>query len=159
MEWTVLDFGIGSHHMGISMEWKSQKALTQKFFYDRKRIFEGVGQIDQSTVKCTSDLATHIRKIHKANKKKDIHEPKFWWSKEVDEAWQEKSNARRTFNKTSSMENMINYKRKAAFFQRKKREEIRKKFEEFPDEVGPTVHEFQRALDENRTPHRKAHDT
>lgn len=137
LEWTVLDFGIGSHHMGISVEWKTQKGVTAKFFYDKKRIFEEVGKIDQSVIRNTTDLTTHVRRLHKENKKKDIREPKFWWSTEVDEAWQEKNEARRIFNKHSSVQNLINFKRKSAIFQKRKREEIRKKFEEFPDEVGP----------------------
>lgn len=55
----------------------------------------------------------------------------------VDHAWIEHTKAKRTFNRVSSQDNLINFKKKATTFQRLEKLETQKKIKEFPEEVGP----------------------
>lgn len=138
VEWKVLDYGVGgSHHMGIEVDWSKAIMPKSGYFLDKKKVFEEVSRIEESEVINIEGLAQSVKKILKRSRKKDTKEPKYWWSATVDEAWKEKVAARREFNRVSSMENLLVFKKKAAIFQRRKREEVKKKFDEFPDEIGP----------------------
>ena len=137
VDWNVLDYGVGGDHLGINIELNRVSITHRKFFFDKKKISEEVGKLEAIQIGNINDLGSCVRRIQKKHRRRDNKEPKYWWSTEVDQAWQEKTAARREFNRASSQENLLEFKRKAAIFQRKKREEIRRKLEALPDEVGP----------------------
>lgn len=137
--WSTLDYGIGSHHKCVKICWMQTRNIQSGYFYDKKAINECISKLDTAEVRSVQELQKCVKRIYKVNKKKDRRSPKFWWSDDVDAAWKEKNEARKNFNRIASMENLLEFKRKAALFQRKKREEIRNKFEELPNEVGPFV--------------------
>lgn len=117
--WKVLDVGVGgSHHLALETILSTTQANNEaRFIYNHKRINEDISRLELQGVE---DLISNVRKISKNHKKKAKHDPRFWWSEDVDKAWKEKAEARRNFNNTSSKENLIEFKRRAAIFQRKK---------------------------------------
>lgn len=137
--WRVLDFGIGSHHMAIEIIVGSSLQMRQKYFYNMQKIGDTISALKANEVNTILHLNQCVKKAYRENKKKDIRTPKPWWSEEVDVAWKQQSEARRNFNAVSSQENLLEYKRKAAIFQKKKREENKKKFEEFPNDITPFI--------------------
>lgn len=136
-EWNVLDFSLGSHHMAIETKLAVNLKKTTRYVYNMKKIGEEMTKMNPHSVKTVEDLAKSIKKVCKENKKKDTRTPKPWWSDKVDEAWKNKTEARRNFNRNSTQENLIEFKRRAALFQRAKRDETKKKFENFPNEITP----------------------
>lgn len=137
MEWIALDNSIGSHHRCLRINWTTQSKIRSGCFYDEKEISKRIAALSGEEVLSVGDLQRNVRRIYKESKKKDVRTPKFWWSNEVDAAWKEKNETPKNFNRVASMGNLLEVKKKAAMFQRKKREEIKKKFEELPEEVGP----------------------
>ncbi|XP_062561661.1 uncharacterized protein LOC134225513 [Armigeres subalbatus] len=137
--WKVLDTGNGgNHYLSVETCLNLTRANREvRYIYNRKRIHEEISQLDNTTIRRVEDLIDNVKRISEKHKKKDVRKPKFWWSEDVDIAWKEKSEARKNFNNTSSEVNLIEFKRKAAIFQRKKRQEILKKLQEFPEEVTP----------------------
>lgn len=137
MEWKVSDWSIGSHHMAIKVSFGYSQHNRTNVHVNRREVLRSIATLDVSAVKHVEDLMDRNKEIIKRNKFKTKRVPKYWWSEDVDQAWRDKSEARRAFNRQSSLENLLMYKKKAATFQRLKREEIRKKFEGLPDEIGP----------------------
>lgn len=135
--WKVTDYSIGSHHMAIEIIMDNEEEVKPNFYINRKQVQKDLADLRDTDVNSIADLTSSVKAIIKRNRFKNTRTPKFWWSPEVDEAWAAKTEARRSFNRVSSQENLINYKKKAAIFQLLKRTEIRKKFEELPDEIGP----------------------
>lgn len=135
--WTVTDFSIGSHHMALEIVLDTVDEMKSTFYVNRKLVQEEIAEWTDTDITSITDLKSSMKVAIKRNRFKNTRTPKCWWSPEVDEAWKAKTEARRSFNRASSQENLINFKKKAAVFQRLKREEIRRKFEELPEEVGP----------------------
>lgn len=137
--WKVLDTGVGcSHHLAIETTITTAQATQEiRYIYNHKRINEELSKLNDTEMENIGDLMNSVKKLTKKHRKKDNRQPKFWWSEDVDEAWKIKSEARRKFNNTSSEENLIEYKKAAAIFQRKKRQEVLKKVKEFPEELTP----------------------
>lgn len=73
----------------------------------------------------------------KKNKIFNRFEPKYWWSDDVELAWNGKQNALATFNKDSTMKNLIELKRCSAIFKRKKKQHIKESLNKFAEEVDP----------------------
>lgn len=136
-EWKVLEYGIGSHHMALEISIGSSIQKKQTYVYNMKKIGNTLSTLNTEDVKSISDLNKCVKKAYRENRTKDNRTPKLWWSNEVEEAWKQKNVARRKFNKQSNLENLLNYKKTAARFLKLKREETRKKFEEFPNEITP----------------------
>ncbi|XP_055614126.1 uncharacterized protein LOC129760500 [Uranotaenia lowii] len=139
VNWKVLDYGIASHHMCLEILWVTKVPVQKQFYYNKTKIANQLSKLDASQINCVNDLTNNVKKLFKENRMNCRRTPKFWWSDSVDEAWKQKTEARRKYNRHSTLENLIDFKRKAANFQRKKREETRKKFEEFPNEIGPFI--------------------
>lgn len=75
--------------------------------------------------------------IIKSAKRKETHTPKFWWTQEVEIAWNDKKAARTRFNKSGSMQDLIELKRKEAIFNRKKKQSSQERFKEFIQSFNP----------------------
>lgn len=137
--WKVLDFGIGgSHHLSVeSTITTTQPNREIRYIYNHRKITEDLSKLDHTEVRNIEDLMSSVKKVSKKHRRKDQKEPKFWWSDNVDQAWKDKTQARIQFNRSSSVENLIEYKKKAAIFQRLKRQESRKKLQEFANELTP----------------------
>lgn len=134
--WKVTDYSIGSHHMTISMELDTDE-VRPTFYINRKQVQKELANLSDTDVNSIAELKSIVNSIIKRNRFKNTKTPKFWWSPEVDLAWTAKTEARRSFNRVSSQQNLINYKKQAAIFQRLKRIEIKKNFDELAEEVGP----------------------
>lgn len=136
--WKVLDFGIGSHHMAIETRIELDKRIkTIKYFYNNKSINQDLNRLDGTDVQGVRDLQNNVQRICKMHRTKDNRTPKIWWSDTVEAAWKEKTEARRQFNRLANEQNLIEFKRKAAIFQRAKRTEITKKLQELPEQINP----------------------
>lgn len=138
LTWRVLEFGIGSHHLAVeTVVYTDVPRQNVHYVYDKKAINEDMAKLDGEDIQNVKDLLKTAKMVSKRHRRKDKKTPKFWWSDDVDKAWREKTEARREFNRTSNERTLLNFKKKAAIFQRAKRQEIAKKLEEFPNEVNP----------------------
>lgn len=135
--WKVLEYGIGSHHLAVETVINANVGAPIKYIYHQKKINEDLALLGDAEIRGIEDLFTNVKQICKKHRRKEKKVPKFWWSNEVDNAWKEKTEARRTFNRVSNEANLINLKRKIAQFKRAKKVEIMKKLNEFPDEITP----------------------
>lgn len=135
--WGLTDYCIGSHHLAINISLTSEREIKPAYYINRKQVQKDIATLTGTEIRSIADLRTSVKQIFKKNRFKNTKTPKFWWSAEVDEAWTAKTEARRMFNRVSGQENLIEFKKKAAIFQRLKRLEKQKKFDEFPEEVGP----------------------
>ena len=137
LSWKAMDYGIGgSHHIAIEIGLAAEDNRAE-YVYNKKRIAEGISRLNEEEISTINDLHKAVKKIQKGSRTKNTHTPKFWWCEAVEQAWLEKRDARRQFNKHSTLDNMLNLKRKAAVFQKRKREETKKKLEEFPQQISP----------------------
>lgn len=73
----------------------------------------------------------------KKSRQKNRYSPKFWWSEEIEKAWEEKRAARSLFNRTGGIKELLDYKLKEAIFIRKKKESSRVKFQDFVSSIDP----------------------
>lgn len=130
-EWKTLDYGIGSHHLIIQINYNINSTVKTKYFYNYKKIKQQLQQIDLPNDINIEHFQNIVSDIHKNNRFKNKHKPKYWWNEEINQAWLEKKEARAKFNRQSSIENLINFKKKEAIFKKLKKSSYRKKFKKF----------------------------
>lgn len=124
VQWTVLDYGVGSEHMALQIDMiDTPKRKEDKWIYNRSKICEQLTALDCNEVSSWKELTEKLQRFYKESRQRDKRTPKYWWSSLVEEAWQAKTHARREFNRKSSMENLIKFKKASAVFQRRKKEE------------------------------------
>lgn len=123
--------------------------LKHTFYINRKQVQKEISEMTDTDITSISDLKSCIKASIKRNRFKNTRIPKYWWSPIVDETWKAKTEARRSFNRIYSQENLINFKKKAAIFQRLKREEIRKKNRRASRRSWP-LHQFKGTLDKSQ---------
>lgn len=137
LSWNTLDYGIGgSHHIAIEISMATEENKDE-YIYNNNKIAEGISKLCATSINTVSDLHKAVTKIRKNSRTKNTYTPKFWWCEAVEQAWLGKRDARREFNRKSSLDNLLHLKKKAAVFQKCKREEIKKKIEEFPQQISP----------------------
>lgn len=138
LQWTVLEYGVGSEHMAIQIAANhEQSSKGDKWIYNRKKIYDQLTTLDHTEVRSWEDLTGKVQRIYKNSRKRDKRTPKYWWSPEVEEAWKTKTQARREFNKVGSLENLIKFKKASALFQRRKKVEKEAKWKEFVEQISP----------------------
>lgn len=137
LDWKVLDYGVGSHHMAIETRLGDNTTTQQRWIYNNQQIKNSIANLDVSKVQNWRDLTVQVQKARRASRKRDNFTPKYWWSQEVEEAWKEKREARREFNRIASVENIIKLKKAAAVFQRLKKKSKQAKLEEFVEQINP----------------------
>lgn len=135
----VLDYSIGSRHLVIATTITIQEKRKTEYFINKKKIKENVAKINVDTVENINDIQCQIQKIIKKAKQKNKHEPKFWWSDEVEIAWNTKNEARAKFNKNSGLAELIELKKAEGKFTRLKKIAAQNKFREFASSIDPTT--------------------
>lgn len=133
----ILDYGVGSHHMALETVVQLTSCRKPQYFTNRKKIFEGIKNIDCNRVTTMAELQNETKKILKHSKQRNIHSPKFWWSEEVEQAWEDKRAARSLFNRTGGIKELLDFKKKEAIFVRKKKESSKESFQKFVASFDP----------------------
>ena len=110
--WSLTDYCVGSHHLAINISLTTEEEIKQSHYVNRKQVQKDLADLNDTNISSLADLRSSVKRIFKKNRFKNTKTPKFWWSSEVDEAWKEKTEARRSFNRVSSIENLIEYKKK-----------------------------------------------
>ncbi|XP_029717331.2 uncharacterized protein LOC115260553 [Aedes albopictus] len=83
------------------------------------------------------ELQAISKRIHRKARQKNKHTPKFWWSEDVEKAWLDKREARAAFNRDGGMRQLIDFKKAEAVFNKKKKEALKQRFEEFVGTFDP----------------------
>lgn len=133
----VLNFGIGSRHLALETIIQRSQQQTNRFFINKVKVAQGISQLNRYDVGSYRELQEQTKRITRNAKQRDKFVPKFWWSNEVEVAWQEKRVARDRFNRKGDLESLLDFKRKEAIFNKKKRESSKVKFEEFIASFDP----------------------
>lgn len=133
----VLDYGIGSRHLAIENRICLVEPRRAQTFVNKAKVHEAFKKINVSTAATFQELQNVSKKIHRNARQKDKYDPKFWWSDEVEMAWQDKRNARAAFNRNGGMRELIEFKKAEAIFNKKKKEASKQRFEEFVSSFDP----------------------
>lgn len=133
----VLNYGIGSRHLAIETVVQLAQRRPNGYFINKTKVAEEFSKISVYEVVSYSDLQGQSKIISKKAKQPDKHVPKFWWSDEVELAWNEKNEARTRFNRSGDLESLLDLRKKETIFKRKKQESSRKRFEEFVASFDP----------------------
>lgn len=83
-----------------------------RYAHNNKEILRQIGELDGREIDGVESLNMRVKRICKNNRRKDKYVLKFWWSPEVEAAYKEKEEARTLFNAQSSLENLLNCKKK-----------------------------------------------
>lgn len=137
--WKTLDSSIGSHHLLIEIEVQTRLPEKPKYCYNYKKIRQEVNLININNCPDIESFQTKVFDIHKRNRIRNKYTPKHWWSDELSKAWEDKKVARSSFNKISTLENLLTLKKAQAVFNRLKKEEKKKNFKGFVEELNPTM--------------------
>lgn len=133
----TLDFGIGSRHLALETTIQLCEEKPERYFINGAKVKAAINEMSSDSVSGVKDLQTETRRIVKRARQKDKYVPKFWWSTEVEKAWQEKREARVRFNRTGGMQELIEFKRSEAVFNRIKKESQKQRFKEFVESIDP----------------------
>lgn len=138
--WKTLQHSIGSHHLLIEFSFQRDTQISRpRYFYNHKKISQKVGQISPEEFNSIEELQKIVLAIFEENRKINKFTPKYWWSIDVENAWLEKNQARSIFNRTSSVENLIDLKKKQAVFNKLKKESKTENFKKFVEEINPQM--------------------
>lgn len=135
----ILQYGIGSRHLVLHIVISNVSPTTQKFFVNRKKVKEELEKLDGAQVDGLATLQQVTKRIMKKAKQKNRFEPKYWWSAEVEEAWKNKNEARAKFNRSGTLEDLMEMKRLEGLFKRSRNEAMREKFREYVEEIEPST--------------------
>lgn len=157
LHWKTTDNSIGSHHLLIEFTFDNNTQIIQpKFVYNHKKIRAKLAEVLPEDFKSIEDLQKIVLDTFKQNQKISKYTPKYWWSAEVEKAWQEKNLARSIFNKTSSLENLIDLKKKQALFNKLKKDSKQKHFQNFVNNINPQMNSSELWLKINRLTGKKS---
>lgn len=138
-EWKTLDYGIGSHHLLIQIIYSFNSVEKTQYVYNYKKIKTELQQIDLPNNTSIEHFQNIVSDIHKKNRFKNKHTPKYWWNEEINRAWIEKREARANFNRQSSVENLILYKKKEAIFNKLKNQATKENLKNFVSDINPSM--------------------
>lgn len=135
----ILQYGVGSRHLVLHIVVSNVKSPCQKFFLNRKKVKQELEKLDAVQVDGLSSLQRVTEKILKGAKQKNRFEPKFWWNEDVEVAWRNKNEARAKFNRSGTLEDLVELKKQEGLFARCKNKVIREKFREYIEEIDPNT--------------------
>lgn len=135
----TLDYGIGSRHLALETIVQLSNMQPERHFVNTAKVNIAFGQINREDIHGIDDLQSETKRIMKSSRQKDKYVPKFWWSPEVEQAWQSKREVRTRFNRTGSIQDLIEFKRREAIFNRLKKESQQKRFKDFVASIDPST--------------------
>lgn len=137
IDWHVIPQNIGgSAHVLIEVDLQIDVQRQPKYI-NRKKVNEEISKLEFDEGQGTDELRKEVRRITKLNTRRNKYTPKVWWNKKVEEAWQKKNEAMKTFNKCSTLQNALQVKKLTATFKRLKKEGMQESIKEFANSIDP----------------------
>lgn len=108
ISWDVTDYSIGGNHHIVLISLHSEIELKEKIkkTVSKKKLIKDLESLKPNSFFDIEDLQGLTKSLIKKHSKKLIHTPKLWWCKELTEAYQNKKNARKEFNRLSNSINL-----------------------------------------------------